>query len=156
MKRQPVAAEAIPLNDQKTVYPQPFAAMVEGRDKRKLGDFFGLKNFGINLTCLSPGAISALLHYHSKQDEFIYILEGTPTLVLGDAEYLMNPGDCYGFKAASGVGSQLVNNSEGIVKYLEIGDRSEGDEAEYPNDDLKAIQTQSGQWRFVHKDGTAY
>lgn len=156
MKHIPLSAESIPVNEKKTIYPEPFASMVEGRDKRKLGDFFGLENFGINLTHLSPGAISALLHHHSKQDEFVYILEGTPTLVLDDKAFIMNPGDCYGFKAGTGVGSQLVNKSNDIVKYLEIGDRAKGDEAEYPDDDLKAIQLEDGRWSLTHKDGRAY
>jgi uncharacterized cupin superfamily protein len=87
----------------KTIYPQPYAALVEGRLKRKLGEYFGLTNFGVNLTHLAPGAISALAHHHSKQDEFIFILEGTLTLVLGKEEFVLNPGDCYGFKAGTGI-----------------------------------------------------
>lgn len=140
----------------KTSYPAPFAALVEGRIKRKLGDYFGLKNFGVNLTELRPGAISALVHHHSKQDEFIYVLEGHPTLVLGDEENLLRPGDCYGFKAGSGIGSQLINRSSESVLYLEIGDRSVGDEVIYPKDDLKAVQLADGCWLFSHKDGRPY
>ena len=87
MKQTPVPAESIPLPNKKTIYPPPFASLVEGRLKRKLGDHFGLNNFGINLTQLAQGAISALFHHHSKQDEFIYILQGTPTLVLGHRRY---------------------------------------------------------------------
>lgn len=82
MKLIPIQAVSVPLPDKKTVYPQPFASQVDGRTKKKLGDHFGLTHFGVNLTELAPGAISALLHHHSKQDEFIYILEGTPTLLL--------------------------------------------------------------------------
>lgn len=96
--------------------------MMEGREKRKLGDHFGLTNFGINLTKLNPGAISALNHHHLKQDEFIYILSGTATLVFGNVEYLMQTGDCFGFKKEQNIGHHLVNNSEELVVYLEIGD----------------------------------
>ena len=156
MIKTPVAASSVPPPEQNTLYPQPFAALMEGRLKRKLGDFFGLSNFGINLTRLSPGGISALLHHHSRQDEFIYILEGTPTLMLGEQEFLMQPGDCFGIQAGTGVGSQLINNSAEVVAYLEIGDRSAGDEAAYPNDDLKAKQAPDGQWVFTHKDGRPY
>lgn len=156
MKQAPVSAESIPLPEKKTIYPQPYASLVEGRAKRKLGDYFGLTNFGINMTELAPGAISALLHHHSKQDEFIYVLEGTPTLVLGEKEYLLNPGDCMGFKAGAGIASQLVNRSLGRVVYMEVGDRSEGDEVEYPNDDLKATQLANGVWALTHKDGRPY
>lgn len=152
----PVAAASIPEPETKTIYPQPFAALVEGRIKRKLGDFFGLSNFGINLTTLKPGAASALLHHHAKQDEFIYVLEGTPTLILGDEEFLLQPGDCYGFKAGSGIGSQLINKSSEPTSFLEIGDRTPGDEVEYPNDDLKAVQMPDGSWKLTHKDGSPY
>lgn len=156
MKNTPVSAESIPLPDKKTLYPQPFASLVEGRMKRKLGDYFGLTNFGVNLTQLAPGAISALLHHHAKQDEFVYILEGTPTLFLDEKEYLLNPGDCIGFKAGAGVAHQLANRSSEIVIFIEVGDRTEGDEVEYPNDDLKATQLASGVWVFTHKDSRPY
>ncbi|HHJ15734.1 MAG TPA: cupin domain-containing protein [Gammaproteobacteria bacterium] len=156
MKPVPVLADSIPVPEKKTVYPQPFAALLEGRVKRKLGDYFGLSNFGVNLTELSPGAISALLHHHSRQDEFIYILQGEPTLVLGQDEYILRPGDCYGFRAGTRVASQLVNRSSAVVRYIEIGDRSTGDEVEYPNDDLRAVQLPDGQWRLTHKDGRPY
>jgi uncharacterized cupin superfamily protein len=153
---RPVPAESIPLPVKKTIYPQPFAALVAGRAKRKLGDHFGLTNFGVNLTRLAPGSISALLHRHSKQDEFVYVLQGTATLVLDEQEYLLNPGDCMGFKAGTGIVHQLVNRSSEPVIYIEIGDRMEGDEVEYPNDDLKASQLANGVWALAHKDGRPY
>lgn len=154
--QSPISAKSIPASMGKTIYPEPYAALVQGRLKRKLGGHFGLTNFGVNLTHLNPGAISALLHSHSKQDEFILILEGTPTLILGKEEFVLHPGDCYGFKAGTGIAHQLVNRSEGNVTYLEIGDRLEGDEVEYPSDDLKARQLPNGEWRITHKDGRAY
>lgn len=137
----------------KTIYPAPYAALVQGRLRRKLGDYFGLSNFGVNLTHLAPGAISALAHSHSKQEEFILVLEGNPTLVLGNEEVVLHPGDCYGFPAGTGIAHQLVNRSEERVTYLEIGDRTKGDEVEYPNDDLKATQLPNGEWALTHKDG---
>lgn len=156
MKQSPISAKSISVPMGKTIYPEPYASLVEGRLKRKLGEFFGLTNFGVNLTNLSPGAISALAHSHSKQDEFIFVLEGTPTLVLGEDEFTLNPGDCYGFKAGTGIAHQLVNRSSESVTYLEIGDRTEGDEVEYPNDDLKATQSANGVWTLTHKDSRAY
>jgi uncharacterized cupin superfamily protein len=156
VKQSPTLAKSIPASMGKTIYPQPYASLVEGRLKRKLGECFGLTNFGVNLTHLSPGAISALAHSHSKQDEFIFILEGTPTLILGQDEFTLNPGDCYGFKAGTGIAHQIVNRSNEIVTYLEIGDRAQGDEVEYPNDDLKATQLMNGVWRLTHKDGRPY
>lgn len=156
MKQSPISAKSISASMGKTIYPEPYASLVEGRLKRKLGEFFGLTNFGVNLTHLSPGAISALAHSHSKQDEFIFVLEGTPTLILGEEEFTLNPGDCYGFKAGTGIAHQLVNRSQESVAYLEIGDRTPGDEVEYPNDDLKATQLTNGEWTVTHKDGRPY
>jgi uncharacterized cupin superfamily protein len=156
MNPAPIAAESITASMGKTNYPQPYAALVKGRLKRKLGEHFGLTNFGVNLTHLAPGAISALAHSHLKQDEFILILEGTAVLILDQEEFVLHPGDCYGFKAGTGIAHQLVNRSEETVTYLEIGDRTEGDEVEYPNDDLKATRLPNGGWAFIHKDGRPY
>ncbi len=154
--RKPLQAKNIPENPTKSLYPAPFAAQMNGRIKRKLGDFFGLSNFGINLTELQPGAKSALKHHHLTQDEFIYILSGTPTLIYGDDEYPMQPGECFGFTKGIGIGHQLVNHTNQPASYLEIGDRSPDDQVEYPDDDLKAITTKEGQWKFLHKDGREY
>lgn len=156
MNTKPIPAETILPPAKKTIYPPPFAALVEGRVKRKLGDYFGLSNFGINLTELAPGAVSALLHHHAKQEEFIYILQGTPTLVLGEEEHLLKPGDCMGFKAGTGIAHQLVNHADAVAVYLEIGDRTAGDEVDYPNDDLKATLQANGAWALTHKDGRPY
>jgi uncharacterized cupin superfamily protein len=139
----------------KTIYPKPYAAVVQGRLKRKLGDVFELTNFGVNLTDLEPGAASALAHAHSRQDEFIFVLEGVLTLVLGNEELTLNPGDCYGFKAGTGVAHYLINRTEAIATYLEVGDRTEGDEVTYPQADLKAVQI-NGAWTIAHKDGSPY
>ena len=148
------AAEALPKAKQSN-YPEPFASMVAGRFKRPLGDVFGLKNFGVNLTKLAPGAISALRHAHTVQDEFIYILQGTPTLITDAGETLLSAGMCAGFKSGSGSGHHMVNRSAENVVYLEIGDRNPGDAASYPDDDLQAL-FESGQWVFKHKDGKPY
>lgn len=156
MTQLPIAATSVPAPAGKTNYPEPFAALVQGRSKRKLGEFFGLTNFGINLTDLAPGAVSALLHHHSQQDEFILVLTGTPTLILDQEEFVLNPGDCYGLKAGTGIAHQLVNRSQEPVTYLEIGDRTEGDQVEYPNDDLKATQRANGGWAMTHKDDRPY
>jgi uncharacterized cupin superfamily protein len=137
-------------------YPEPFAARMKGREKRPLGDAFGLKNFGVNLTRLEPGAQSALRHAHTKQDEFVYILEGHPTLITDSGETRLEPGMCAGFRAGSGDAHHLVNRSATDVLYLEIGDRTPGDSASYPDDDLQAVVGSDGGWRFTRKNGTAY
>lgn len=149
-----LASEAAPRT-KPSIYPEPFASRMAGREKRPLGDIFGLSNFGVNLTSLNPGAISALRHAHSQQDEFIYILQGNPVLLTDEGETQLSPGMCAGFKAGSGNGHQLLNRSTSIVLYLEVGDRTPGDTASYPDDDLAAALI-NGAWQFTHKDGSAY
>lgn len=136
-------------------YPERFRPRVAGRLKRPLGDRFGLRNFGVNLTRLAPGAESALLHRHAKADEFVYVLEGTPTLVTDRGEVELSPGMCAGFPAG-GVAHHLVNRSAADVVYLEVGDRTPGDSAEYPRDDLAVAMDGDGRWAFSRKDGTPY
>ncbi len=128
---------------------------MKGREKRPLGDLFGLNRFGVNLTRLEPGGESALLHRHSQQDEFIYVLIGEPTLVTDVAEVKLVPGMCAGFPA-QGIAHHLVNRSDEDVVFLEVGDRTKGDLGTYPSDDLSASQNPDGTWKFTHKDGRPY
>jgi uncharacterized cupin superfamily protein len=139
-----LAAEA-PPRPFRTNYPEPFASRMAGRGKRPLGDLFGLTKFGVNIT----------RHAHTKQDEFIYILEGRPTLVTDAGRTPLNPGMCAGFKAGSGDAHCLINETGEDVVYLEIGDRTAGDAADYPDDDL-AVVTVDGKRRMAHKDGAPY
>ena len=125
------------------------------REKSRLGDFFGLKNFGVNLTKLAPGGRSALMHAHSKQDELVYVLKGEPTLVTESGARPLVPGMCAGFPAG-GEAHHLVNHTKKEVVFLEIGDRATADVVNYPNDDLQAVMGQDGRWQFMHKDGTPY
>jgi uncharacterized cupin superfamily protein len=149
-----VAAEA-PPRTRRTIYPEPYASRVAGRLKRPLGDLFGLANFGVNLTRLEPGAVSSLRHAHTKQDEFVYILEGHPTLVTDAGRTRLAPGMCAGFKAGTGNAHHLVNESREDVVYLEIGDRAPHDAATYPDDDIQATFA-DGAWSVTHKDGRPY
>jgi uncharacterized cupin superfamily protein len=155
-RTEPMAALEVP-SQQSSVYPQPFQEVVQGRIKHKLGNVFALTNFGVNLTILEPGASSALQHHHSKQDEFVYILKGTATLRLGEKEFTMTAGDCVGFKAGEGIGHCIANRHDSAesLEYLEIGDRTAGDEVAYPEVDLKA-QDVNGQWVFTRKSGEPY
>jgi uncharacterized cupin superfamily protein len=149
-----VAADA-PLRTKQSLYPEPYFSMMNGREKRPLGDLFGLNNFGVNFTRLAPKGMSALRHAHTKQDEFIYIVSGRPTLVTDAGITHLQPGMCAGFRAGTGNGHKLFNNTDEDVVYLEVGDRTEGDAVTYPDDDLKALWV-DGQWTFAHKDGTPY
>ena len=150
-----VAADAAP-RERQTNYPEPFASRMAGREKRPLGDPFGLTNFGVNLTRLAPGAASALRHTHARQDEFVYVLEGRPTLVTDRGETLLAPGMCAGFPAGRSDGHHLLNRTDADVWILEVGDRSPDDAVTYPDDDIQAVLGADRRWRFTHKDGSAY
>jgi uncharacterized cupin superfamily protein len=155
--KRPVALAAAdaPPRTKLSNYPEPFFSRMAGRDKRPLGDLFGLTNFGVNLTRLKPGGSSSIRHAHSKQDEFVYILEGEPTLITDAGRTALKAGMCAGFKAGTGDAHHLVNETNEEVVYLEIGDRMRGDSVNYPDDDIAAALV-DGRWRFVHKDGTPY
>jgi uncharacterized cupin superfamily protein len=148
-------AEDAPPRTRPSNYPEPFASRMVGREKRALGDLFGLSNFGVNLTRLAPGAVSALRHAHTVQDEFVYILQGHPSLHTDAGPTRLGPGMCAGFKAGTGNAHQLHNDTEEWVSYLEVGDRTPGDQGSYPDDDLEA-RLEHGQWVFLHKNGQPY
>lgn len=150
-----VVANETPPRTKPSNYPEPFASRMAARTKRPLGDIFGLNNFGVNLTRLAPGAASSLHHRHSMQDEFIYVLEGEPTLLTDTGETLLHPGMVAGF-CASGTAHHLENRTDQDCVILEIGDRSQGDEVSYPNDDIQAVMGKDGRWQFARKDGTPY
>lgn len=150
-----IIAADVPPRAKPSIYPEPFASMMAGRQKHPLGDVFGIKNFGVNLTRLAPGAQSALLHKHKLQEEFIFILEGQPTLVTETDEIQLHPGMCAGF-TQDGTAHQLVNQTSDDVVYLEVGDRTKGDEVSYPADDLIAVFGSDDQWHFRHKNGIPY
>lgn len=150
-----INASEAPKRVKPSNYPEPFASQMSGRQKQPLGDLFGLSNFGVNMTRLAPGAVSALRHSHTKQDEFIYVLQGHPTLHTDEGLIRLLPGMCAGFKAGTGNGHRLLNETSEEVVYLEVGDRTPGDEGKYPDDDLKAILL-DGKWKFVHKNDVPY
>jgi uncharacterized cupin superfamily protein len=153
--RPALFASEAPPRAKTTNYPEPFAARVNGRLKRPLGELFGLRNFGVNLTRLAPGAVSSLHHRHSQQDEFIYVLEGEATLFTDHSQTTLRPGMVAGFPA-NGTAHHLENKSDRDCIILEIGDRSAGDMVNYPDDDIQAVVGSDGRWRFAHKDGTPY
>jgi uncharacterized cupin superfamily protein len=148
-------ASEVPPRARTTNYPARFAARVAGRQKRPLGELFGLRNFGVNLTRLAPGAASSLHHRHARQDEFIYVLEGSATLFTDAGPTQLHAGMVAGF-AAGGTAHHLENNGEQDCVILEIGDRTPGDEVSYPADDIAAVLGKDGAWHFVRKDGTPY
>ncbi len=155
-KLLPPAFDPKDLPEQSTTgYPEPYKSRVAGRHKRRLGDHAGLKNLGVNLTRLDPGAESSMRHWHTKQDEFIYVLEGEVTLVADAGRQKLKAGMAAGFPAGKEDGHQLVNETSRPVVYLEIGDRTPGDGATYSEADL-AAKLVGGKWVFTHKDGRPY
>ncbi len=155
-KPDPPALDPAQVPEQSTTgYPEPYKTRVAGRHKRRLGDAAGLKNFGVNLTRLDPGAESSMRHWHAKQDEFIYVLEGEVTLVADAGRQKLKAGMAAGFPAGKADGHQLVNETKRPVVYLEIGDRTPGDGATYSEADL-AAKLVDGKWVFTHKDGSPY
>jgi uncharacterized cupin superfamily protein len=132
LKQSPIPAESIPLPEKKSQLSSAVCGAGGRSYEAETWRAFWLEYFGVNLTQLAPGAISALLHRHSKQDEFIYILEGSPTLLLGNDGHLLKPGDCMGFKVGNGIAHQLINRTSALVTYLEAGDRTVGDEVDIP------------------------
>lgn len=154
---KPIAlvASDVPPRAKLSNYPEPFASRMAGRVKTPLGDLFGLKGFGVNLTRLRPGAVSTLHHQHSRQDEFIYVQEGEPTLFTDAGEMQLRPGMVAGF-AATGTAHHLENRTGHDCVILEIGDRPVGDEVKYPSDDIQAVMGEDGKWKFTHKDGEPY
>lgn len=157
MTPKPTAFVALdaPPRTKPSNYPEPFRSRMSGRIKRPLGDAFGLTNFGVNITVVPPGAVSALRHAHSLPDEFIYMISGRLVLHTDAGRVELSAGMCAGFKAGSGDAHRLLNESADDAVYLEAGDRTPGDEVTYPDDDLCASQ-ESGGWRFTHEDGTPY
>lgn len=151
----PIQAGEVPAKTS-SIYPAEFQHVVKGRSKRALGDFFRLTNFGINHTTLEPGSSSALAHHHLKQDEFIYVLQGTLTLQYDhNQEFELTSGDCMGFRQGEGIAHCVVNRSKEPAVYLEVGDRTPGDTVEYPGTDLRAVN-KDGKWHFLRKDGSPY
>jgi uncharacterized cupin superfamily protein len=151
--KKPVALEAAAVapNRPPYSYPEPFRSRVGPRERHALGDPFGLTSFGVNLARLPPGSMSALRHTHAREDEFIYILEGEPVLVTDAGETQLRPGICAGFKAGSGDAHHLINRTERVVVYLEIGDT-----VIYPDDDIGRALSPDGRRVFVHRDGRPY
>jgi len=139
-----------------TSYPEPFRAAAAGRIKRRLGDHGGLNNFGVNLVTLPPGCNSSVRHWHSREDEFVMVLTGELTLLTDAGEQVLGPGMCAAFPAGKADGHALVNRTEAEATYLEVGDRIEGDEVDYPDVDMQ-VRFIDGDYVFVRRsDGSRY
>jgi uncharacterized cupin superfamily protein len=142
-------------NVQASSYPEPFRSRMGDRWKRRLGDACGLTKMGVNLVTLGPGAQSALRHWHTLEDELVYVVSGEVVLVTNDGEQTLTPGMCAGFPAAKRDGHHFINRSKEPAQYLEIGNRIDGDNAFYPDDDLVWVEV-DGEVQAVHRDMNVY
>ncbi|HKU95301.1 MAG TPA: cupin domain-containing protein [Vineibacter sp.] len=139
-----------------TSYPEPYRAANQQRWNRRLGEHVGLTNFGVNLTRIVPGGQSSNRHAHSRQDEFIYVLQGEVVLETTAGNQVLQAGMCAGFRAGTGVAHRFVNRTDSDVVLLVVGDRTAGDEVSYPDVDVHGRMGADGKYRYEHKDGTPY
>lgn len=137
-----------------TIYPAQFAAVVKGRAKRALTKALGLTQFGVNVTELAPGAASALRHFHTHEDEFVFVLEGEVVLETDVSKQTLRAGQCAGFPANSGDGHRLINASAAKAVFLEVGTRDARDEAFYSDEDLRCSPNHYEKPVFTRKDGS--
>ena len=136
-------------------YPEPYRSRMGDRVKRRLGDACGITKFGVNLVTLAAGGQSALRHWHTLEDEFVYILSGEVVLISREGEQILKAGMCAGYPAGTRDAHHFINRSNAPAQYLEVGNRIDGDNAFYPDDDLMWVETESGTIA-AHKDGTRY
>ncbi len=134
-------------------YPSPFDVPCAERIRQRLGNAGGLTDFGVNLMHLPPGNWSSQRHWHSAEDEFVYVLEGELTLIEDDGETTLRAGDCAAFPKGSGKGHHFINRSAATAVYLEVGTRSPADVTTCSDIDMMSSNAYG---RFVHKDGTSY
>ena len=153
---QPAAVQALEVEAETGGgYPEPFRTRMGDANWRRLGNVFALTQFGVNLETFQPGAESALRHWHTLSDEFVYLLEGEMVLRTDAGETVLRPGMCAGFKAGAKNAHHLVNRSDRPARLLVIGTRAPGDSCFYPDDDLLWVETEAGHYA-AHKDGRRY
>jgi len=138
-----------------SIYPEPYAAMMQGRSSLRLGEAGGLTQFGVNLVMLEPGAMSSLRHWHHNEDEFVWVVEGECTLVQDEGETVMCPGDCAAFPAGNPNGHHFLNRTDRVAKFLVVGTKAPQEVGVYSDIDLM-VKIGSGRAEFTYKDGTPF
>jgi uncharacterized cupin superfamily protein len=157
MSLKPPALDPADLAPRSTSgYPEPYRSRVLPREKRALGDPLGLTKIGVNLTTLLPGKESSMRHYHTHEDEMLFILEGEVVLRSDGGEQVLTAGMCAGFPAGSTDGHQLINRSDRPARYLEISNRDPADSAGYSDVDLLYRKASDGSSIFTRKDGSSF
>lgn len=144
--------DTVPVKTGST-YPDPYAAMVQGRSSLRLGEAAGLTQFGVNLVRLEPGAMSSLRHWHLAEDEFVMVLSGECVMVQDEGETPMRPGDCAGFPAGSTNGHHFLNRSDQLATFLVVGAKAPREVATYSDVDLR-LELEGGRTRFTYQDGS--
>ncbi len=134
-------------------YPKPFDQVCADRIRKRLGNAGGIKDFGVNLMRLPPGNWSSQRHWHSHEDEFVYVLEGELVLIEDEGETVLRAGDCAAFPKNTGNGHHMINRANTTAVYLEVGSRQPDDLTTCSDIDMKSANADG---RFVHKDGTPY
>ena len=135
-----------------SIYPSPYAEMMQGRSSLRLGEAGGLTQFGVNLVTLEPGALSSLRHWHLNEDEFVMVTEGECTLVQDAGETVLRTGDCAAFPAGVPDGHHFINRTDRVAQFLVIGSKAPREVATYSDVDL-AVEIEAGRARFTYKDG---
>ena len=138
-----------------SIYPAPYADLMQGRTSLRLGEAGGLTQFGVNLVTLAPGALSSLRHWHRHEDEFVMVLSGTCLLIDDAGEHVMVAGDCAAFAANDGNGHHFVNRSAEPARFLVVGTKAPREVATYSDVDM-VVTIEAGQALFTHKDGSAW
>lgn len=138
-----------------SIYPEPYATMMQGRSSLRLGDAGGLTQYGVNLVTLQPGALSSLRHWHLNEDEFVMVTEGECWLVEDQGETLMRVGDCAAFPANSGNGHHFINRSDSAARFLVVGTKAKAEVATYSDVDMM-VRIEGGKALFTYKDGTEW
>jgi uncharacterized cupin superfamily protein len=136
-----------------TGYPEPFKAACAGRTRIRLGEAGHLHDFGVNLMSLPPGKWSSQRHWHSHEDEFVYVLEGELTLVEDEREVVLRAGECAAFPKGTGNGHHLQNRSGSVARYIEVGSRHPDDLTTCSDVDMMSSNRDG---KFVRKDGTPF
>jgi uncharacterized cupin superfamily protein len=144
----------LPL-DRSTGYPPPFNKAVEGRERKRLGRAAGLTQFGVNICTLKPGASSSQRHWHEKEDELVYVLDGEVVLLEDAGETTLKAGDAAAWKAGVANGHCLINRTNRDARIIEIGTRAAGELSHYPDIDMKVVRDEKGS-RYTRKDGTPF
>ena len=138
-----------------SIYPAPYAAMMEGRSSLRLGQAGGLTQFGVNLVTLEPGALSSLRHWHLHEDEFVMVTEGECVMITDAGEEVMRPGDCAAFPAGLADGHHFINRSAAPARFLVVGTKAPREVATYSDVDLM-VEMEGGIATFTRKDGSPY